>query len=210
MKPCIKDLTLHPLSDIVDRSVSLEKANNCNDPTTAKKSNVSKPVKVDEFEQFLGLNVDEDGSINQSLSNVHGGDKSTTFPELTSRIKTLEDAVDVLKERTSGDGVKFRDFSFQSPEELNTWVKEHVKGSRFGIFLDGVSIWEYFFLEHKNMDDVLSSYSSTKRIGFPLIHKRKVAASFQNVLPSTLGRGIDTATYLPSLPNACTFTPPWL
>lgn len=124
------------------------------------------------------------------------GDISQMFE---SRIRALEDNITLLKARTSGDGVRVGQYSFQSPEELAAWIKTNVKGYRFGYFLDGVSIWEFFYGTQTSLTDFVTGYHQTSRIGFKTLYESKVSSSFQNVLPSMLGKGDDVNEFLPGL-----------
>ena len=91
---------------------------------------------------------EEDGSFVDTVNNSHSDSEAaskvtmSTFDDtnLLSRFRALEETVEVLKARTSGDGVRFRGVNFQSPDELKVWIKTHLKSYKFGIFLDGVSI----------------------------------------------------------------------
>ena len=169
---------------------------------TVKKSNSTNYEMEDEFTDLL---EPEDENLTYDVNSV----KKSTFTndkpdhnksyDIYERIKTLEDMVSTLKARSGNEGVKVQHHVFQSKEELREWVQLNLSGCRFGIFLDGVSIWEYFSQSHQNMTDVMNSFRDTSRIGFTTIHEGKVATSFQNVLPSILGKGSDTSLYLPGL-----------
>lgn len=71
--------------------------------------------------------------------------------------------------RTSSDGFKLRNFNFQSSEELKIWVKQHDVGHRFGLFVDEISLWEYYRHGHFSMTQVLTSIRDTTRVGFATV-----------------------------------------
>ena len=172
---------------------------------TAKKSNKSQYDFDDEFTDFL--EPEDETTIDTSPPDSTSKRKSmagSTVPHPTDvfeRLRYLKDVVNTLLARSLSDGARVQHNSFQSKEELKEWIELHLSGCRFGIFLDAVSIWEYFIQNHQNMTDVMNTYRDTTRIGFATIHEGKVATSFQNVLPAILGKGSDLSLYLPGLPS---------
>ena len=195
MKTVIKSTIHHPLESIATRLDILEaKAPQTNNPHnhTVRKSNVSDQRARDTVLDSLFSTSEPPDLQPSNLIN----------PELVNDniAKILED-IKTLMARTSGDGFRLRNFNFQSIEELNTWVQTHVTGHRFGLFVDGVSLWEYYRHGHFSMPEVLASMRDTTRVGFATVQEARVATSFENVLPAVLGKGTDPTKSLPGLPT---------
>lgn len=177
---------------------STEMANPYLVPPTVKRTNTSRSQLDEEFASLFS----SPEPTKLSSSNVPTENVGSIAQLLNERLKKMEDEISMLRERTSGDGVSLGRFSFQSPSELRTWLQEHLPSLKFGQFVDGVSIWYFFFGEHKGVDDWLSTVHSSSRIGFPTLNESKVSTSFQNVLPTVFGKGSDDSPYLPGLPTA--------
>jgi hypothetical protein len=73
-------------------------------------------------------------------SPTHG---VSALEDSEARLKTLERLVNSLEKRIVGDGVRIGCFLFQSQEDLRVWLVSHVSNNRFGLFLDGVSIFDF-------------------------------------------------------------------
>ena len=116
-------------------------------------------------------------------------------------IAKLQEDITILMARTSGDGFNMCNFHFQSIEELKVWAKQHVTGHRFGLFVDGVTLWEYYRHGHFSMPEVLASIRDTTRVGFATVQEAQVVTSFENALPTVLGKGGDATKSLPGLAN---------
>lgn len=214
IKDVIRANLKHPISGLSERITKLEGLLSKNATTesiklgnikTTKKSNKSNYDLDDEFTELL---ESEDETTVESMPEratsrpTSNGNADTPHPsDVFERLRYLEDVVKTLQTRSLSDGVRVQHHSFQSKEEVKDWIELHLPGCRFGIFLDDVSIWEYFSQNHQNMTDVMNTYRDTARIGFATIHEGKVATSFQNVLPAILGKGSDLYLYLPGLPN---------
>ena len=136
----------HPLDGLVNRIMELESRLPSLDTTsvrTVKKTNVSK------------VRHDSQDPIFSSLFNTVSVEPDEHLPNeeaiQNDRILKMQEDIRTLMALTSGDSFKLRNFNFQSMEELRVWIKEHVSGHRFGLFVDGVSIWEYYRHGHFSM-----------------------------------------------------------
>ena len=157
----------------------------------------------DEFQSLLEPEdpsvMDDDCSYHPSTKAFQKSNPPPASTDIFERLKYLEDTVATLQARSTSDGVRVQHHAFQSKDELQQWIQIHLTGCRFGIFLDGVSVWEYFSQSHQNMTEVMNTFRDSARIGFATIHEGKVATSFQNVSSAMLGKGTDTSLYLPGL-----------
>ena len=196
IKSVIAATMTNPIDGLARRIEDLESRIPSFDTTsvrTVKKTNVSdnKRESQDSILNSLFSSVPTDSAdVLKSEEAMHD-----------DKICKLQEDIRTLMARTSGDGFKLRNFNFQSMEELRVWIKEHVTGHRFGLFVDGVSIWEYYRHGHFSMPEVLASMRDTTRVGFATVQEARVATSFENVLPAVLGKGTDASKSLPGLPN---------
>jgi hypothetical protein len=115
-------------------------------------------------------------------------------------------------------GVRFRNFYFQDPKDLQKWLKHHLSVPCHGLFVDLVSFSEFFggdrYIERNT---TLNDLYLTNKIGYATMADSIVATSFQNVLPGAYGRhptasgsgtsggntniDVDAQTGLPGLPT---------
>ena len=190
--------SLHSRIQILEETVLTLRRDNSNLLQTARKSNLSSIPKQPAFDSLFFDDTSDSPSQAESTPTIHNAPISD---ELLSRIKTLEEEVSVIHNRTLNDGVRPGEFHFLSMDELCSWVNEHVPQYKFGLFLDGVSIWEYLNTHHQNMQEVMVAFRHTSLVGFATLHEGKVATSFQNVLPAILGRGSDMSAHLPGIPS---------
>ena len=200
MKDVIRAHLQFPLDKLADRMQFLENklkgskdTLSANALQTEKKSNRSGAEDDDEFgaifEQDSAFHTAKDSSIDKEVDNA----------ALLDRIGKLENKLNEILTQNSSPSIRINDIQFFSSEDVKVWAKSHVTGYRFGLFLDGVSIWEHFTVSYQSMPEVINSFRDTARIGFATLHEGKVATSFQNVLPALLGRGLDTSMFLPGL-----------
>ncbi len=92
--------------------------------------------------------------------------------------------------------------TFQSFEEVKTWVSLQLPCRRYGLFVDGISIFEFFVLGHVDVEMTYLSFYSQHRTGFQSSFEAKVASSVQNLFPTLFGKSdgnVDTAEALPTL-----------
>lgn len=208
IRTVIQQTLTHPLDTLERRIKQLENKQHASRmgsifaPKTVKKSNLTlrdDDSTMSELDYLLGSppSKDDDMSVNTLEKNAQNAESVAMI--INNRIKTLEDSVDVITRRQANGGVRFKDYSFHSLEDLMAWMRIHLVGNRFGIFLDGVSIWTYFFGSYRDTSQVITDYHGSNKIGFSTLHDTKVAASFQNVLPAALGKGSEDTEHLPGL-----------
>jgi hypothetical protein len=68
--------------------------------------------------------------------------------EPSFRLSTLEEKIRQLENRVVGDGVTIGTFIFQTLDDVRSWCALHLKSNIFGLFLDGVSIFEFLAQDH--------------------------------------------------------------
>ena len=153
---------------------------------TARRNNRTSFTEHDRYSMMGSDTVDDDSSYRPETR------------DLLSRIEALEEVVVALNTKAAGECVSYGQFHFRTIPDLKKWMTEHVKGYRFGYFVDGMSIWQFYLGQHKETDEVLSSQYSTPRVGFKTGFESKVSASFDHDLPTLLGKGPDTSKYLPA------------
>jgi len=122
------------------------------------------------------------------------------------RISTLEEKIRRLENRVVGDGVSIGTFVFQTLDDVRTWCATNLKSNRFGLFLDGVSIFEFLAQDHADATEVLTNLYNSQKNKFNNLYDSKVLTSCQNLFPTIFGRsssdGLDTSRTLPGLHTA--------
>jgi hypothetical protein len=127
------------------------------------------------------------------------------FPPSTaveSSLKELQVQMKQLQLKVVGKGVQVANKTFQTFEDVRTWVDTHLPNHRYGLFVDGVSIFEFFSSGHIDAETTYSSFYSQHRTGFKSTFEARVASSVQNLFPSVFGKSdsnLDTAEALPAL-----------
>ena len=71
-----------------------------------------------------------------------------------------------LQLRVVGKGVQIANRTFQSFDDVRTWVITNLPIRRYGLFVDGVSIFEFFTHGHIDAETTYSSFYSQHRTGF--------------------------------------------
>jgi hypothetical protein len=123
---------------------------------------------------------------------------------LDSRIREVQTQMKQLQLKVVGKGVQIANKTFQSFEDVKTWVDLNLPNHRYGLFVDGVSIFEFFAAGHVDAETTYSSFYSQHRTGFKSTFEARVASSVQNLFPSVFGKSdsnVDTAESLPALPS---------
>jgi len=127
------------------------------------------------------------------------------FPPSTaveSSLKELQVQMKQLQLKVVGKGVQVANKTFQTFEDVRTWVDTHLPNHRYGLFVDGVSIFEFFSSGHIDAETTYSSFYSQHRTGFKSTFEARVASSVQNLFPSVFGKSdsnLDTSEALPAL-----------
>jgi hypothetical protein len=114
-------------------------------------------------------------------------------------IKDIKAQLKVLQHRIVGGGVRIGSKVFQSFEDVQLWVKSELPIRRYGLFVDAVSILDFFScLGHIDAENQVSTLHNANKAGFTSIYESRVATSVQNVFPKVFGKG-DSHHYLPAI-----------
>jgi hypothetical protein len=131
---------------------------------------------------------------------------STPDSDLTARLNSLDLKMTQLENRMVGEGVTIGSFTFQSLDDVRAWCRRNLTTHRFGLFLDGVSIFEILAQDHTDSTEVLTNLYNSQKNQFNNLYDSKVIASCQNLFPSVFGKaaldGLDTSRTLPGLSTA--------
>jgi len=119
------------------------------------------------------------------------------------KLNTIDERLRRLETRIVGDGVTIGPYVFQTLDDVRLWCGTHLKSNRFGLFLDGVSIYEFLAQDHADASEVLTNLYNSQKNKFSNLYDSKVLASCQNLFPTLFGRssadGLDTSKTLPGL-----------
>jgi hypothetical protein len=85
---------------------------------------------------------------------------------LESSLLELQAQMKQLHLRVLGKGVQIANKTFQSFDKVKTWVTCYLPNRRYGLFVDGVSIFEFFSLGHVDAEITYTSFYSQHRTGF--------------------------------------------
>jgi hypothetical protein len=120
-----------------------------------------------------------------------------------ARLRTLKHTIKSLEKRSVGDGVRIGRFLFQSQEELRIWIVSHVPNNRFGLFIDGVSVFDFLAQSHMDSQDNMAHMYNSQKNGFETTYESRAISSMQNLFPNIFGKngsdGMDTSQTLPGL-----------
>lgn len=83
---------------------------------------------------------------------------------LECQFRELQVQMKQLQLRVVGKGVQIANKTFQSFDDVKTWVSLHLPNRRYGLFVDGVSIFEFFLYGHIDAETTYSSFYSQHRI----------------------------------------------
>jgi hypothetical protein len=126
--------------------------------------------------------------------------------DIVARLNTAENKLVQLENRVVGDGVTIGSFTFQSLDDVRLWCRQHLPTHRFGLFLDGVSIFEFLAQDHTDSTEVLTNLYNSQKNQFTNLYDSKVITSCQNLFLSVFGcsssDGMDTSRTLPGLSSA--------
>jgi hypothetical protein len=163
---------------------------------TVDPSHVTLTAKVANCEQSLLTLKNRIGE----LSHLQTSYPASTAVE--SSLKELRVQMKQLQLKVVGRGVQIANKTFQTFEDVKTWVDTHLPNHRYGLFVDGVSIFEFFSAGHIDAETTYSSFYSQHRTGFKSTFEARVASSVQNLFPGVFGKSdsnVDTAEALPAL-----------
>ncbi len=121
-------------------------------------------------------------------------------------MRTFEHQLKSLEKRVVGDGIRIGRFLFQSKEDLRIWFLAHVPSIRFGLFLDGVSIFDFLAQTHMDTQENMAHLYNSQKNGFKTIYESQILSSMQNLFPNLFGKtgsdGMDTSKTLPGLQSS--------
>jgi hypothetical protein len=113
----------------------------------------------------------------------------------------LRHQMKILQHGIIGGGVKIGSKVFQSFEDVQVWLKAELPTRRYGLFVDAVSILDFFScLGHIDAENQVSTLHNANKVGFTSIYESRVATSVQNIFPKVFGKG-DSHQYLPAIRN---------
>lgn len=145
-------------------------------------------------------------SLRQHPNRAPMPDLSPPTPDSEARLRKLEFAIKSLEKCIIGDGIRIKNFLFQSREDLQIWLKSHLPNYRFGLFLDAVSIFDFLAQSHTDDQANMSHLYASQKNGFETTYKSTVLSSMKNLFPNLFGKGgadgMDTSKLLPGLADA--------
>ncbi len=104
-------------------------------------------------------------------------------------IQEIQTQLKQLQHQVVGGGVKIGSKIFQSFDLVETWVKAELPNQRYGLFVDAVSLLDFFScIGHVDADKTFAAFHNQQKTGFSSMYEVRVAASVQNVFPMVLGR----------------------
>lgn len=123
--------------------------------------------------------------------------------DVEARIRTMELLLKSLEKRIVGDGVRIGRFLLQSKDDLQLWLATHIPSNRFGLFVDGVSIFNFLAQPHMDSSENMAHLYNSQRNGFETVYEPGIISSMQNLFPNLFGKssadGMDTSQTLPAL-----------
>jgi hypothetical protein len=124
--------------------------------------------------------------------------------EVENKIRDLEAKIQMIQMRIVGNGVQIGGTVFQCFEDVKTWVLTKFPIKRYGLFVDGVSLLDFFtFVSHTDTEKSMAAFYNSQKSGFTSMFEARLAASTQNLFPMVFGRtnsgGMDDSEYLPAL-----------
>ena len=131
---------------------------------------------------------------------THTSKASVTVDEaldVLSSVKTMQEQIKLLEKRVVGKGVTLGTLTLQSFEDCLSWVTTNIPPDRWGLFVDGVSLFEFMEVQHTEVHDALQAIHNSKKSGFASLFESRVAVSMPNLLPTLFGKssadGMDTS-----------------
>jgi len=123
---------------------------------------------------------------------------------MDATLRDLQAQVKLLQVRIVGSGVQIGGIVFQCFDDVRSWVTAKFQVRRYGLFVDGVSLLDFFsFVSHTDTERSVSAYYNQQKSGFISMYEARVAASTQNLFPMVFGRsnsgGLDDSEFLPAL-----------
>jgi hypothetical protein len=128
--------------------------------------------------------------LQQRLSTLEQQISSNGMDTLCAEsLSTLQEEVRLLQQRIVGNGISIGSQVFQSYEDFVVWIKTNLPSGRFGLFVDGHSLLDFFsFVGFLDAESVANSFHSSSKSGFKSMLETRVAASMQNYFPAPFGK----------------------
>jgi hypothetical protein len=159
--------------------------------------------RVKELETLVDNLQTRQQSWESTCQDMFLSNPSSSPAPLAAQVQELSAQMKQLKLRVVGKGVQIGNKVFQSFDEVKTFAT-HLPCRRYGLFVDGVSIFECFTHGHIDAETTYSSFYSQHRTGFTSSIEARIASSVQNLFPTVFGKvdgNIDMADALPALPH---------
>ena len=137
--------------------------------------------------------------------NLPGANSSNPAPGVDpATILALQAQLKALQHQVIGGGVQLGTRVFQSFDVVETWVKSDLPNQRYGLFVDAVSLLDFFScIGHMDADKTFAAFHSQQKTGFTSMYEARVAASIQNVFPMVFGwttsTGMDDSEFIPAI-----------
>jgi hypothetical protein len=189
----------HSSSNIASQSTA--NTSHHSPPNATLSSSFSAPLEVLRCVQELESQVAELLSTQDASAGTNLGPSSNSA--LFTQVQELSAQMKQLQLRVVGRGVQIANKVFRSFDDVRAWVGAHLPTRRYGLFVDGVSIFEFFTHGHIDAETTYSSFYSQHRTGFASTYEARVASFIQNLFPTVFGKAdsnVDTAEALPVLP----------
>jgi len=125
-------------------------------------NSIALAVKVTNCEQALV-------ALRRNLEDQLTSQPQISLPNslaLECSIKELHIQMKQLQLKVVGKGVQVANKTFQAFDDVKTWVDTHLPNHWYGLFVDGVSIFEFFSAGHIDAETTYSYFYSQHRTGF--------------------------------------------
>jgi hypothetical protein len=132
----------------------------------------------------------------QQVNQVSSPTSVAQSVNVETDLKDIRHQMKILQHCIVGGGVKIGSKVFQSFEDVQVWVKAELPTHQYGLFVDAVSILDFFLcLGHINAENQVSTLHNANKAGFTSIYESRVATSVQNIFTKVSGKG-DSHQYL--------------
>jgi len=172
--------------------------------TTGQQTSIDRSLehRVHELSQAI-----EELKDKQWQSTLTGSTPLQPAPSLSildEKIRDMEAQIQTMQMRIVGNGVQIGGVVFQCFEDVKVWVSAKFPIKRYGLFVDGVSLLDFFtFVSHVDTEKSMSAFYNQQKSGFASMYEARLASSTQNLFPMVFGRsnsaGMDDSEYLPAL-----------
>jgi hypothetical protein len=163
---------------------------NSSTPNTPIQAPVS--PQLEQFGMRLGACEQSVSSLRNIVSALDGGREPFAPPPsssaIESQLKEIQVQMKQLQLKVVGKGVQIANRTFHTFEDVKVWVDMHLPTHRYGLFVDGVSLFEFFTSGHIDAETTYTSFYSQHRTGFKSTFEARVASSVQNLFPTVFGK----------------------